>query len=76
MPKCRSVDIEDKSITQLQNYLVDNVFTSKELIDCYLERIEQLNPYTRLALTLGGVRSMLRLTLTDLLLRSIQMPGR
>jgi hypothetical protein len=49
MPKCHNVDIEDKSIRQLQNYLTAKTFTSRELTECYLKRIELVNPYTRLA---------------------------
>lgn len=44
MPRCRRVDIEDLSITQLQNHLEGNSFTSKELTQCYLKRIEMINP--------------------------------
>ncbi|KAI9693812.1 MAG: hypothetical protein M1822_003083 [Bathelium mastoideum] len=44
MPKCRGVDIEELSITQLQEYLTATSFTSRELTLCYLKRIELLNP--------------------------------
>ena len=44
MPRCRGVDIEELSITQLQNHLNEKSFTSRELIQCYLTRIEMINP--------------------------------
>lgn len=47
MPRCRGVDIEDLSITQLQNHLDQNSFTSKDLVQCYLKRIGLVNPRIR-----------------------------
>ena len=44
MPKCRGVDIEELSITQLQDKLNVKSFTSRELTECYLKRIELVNP--------------------------------
>ncbi|KAI9708774.1 MAG: hypothetical protein M1820_003729 [Bogoriella megaspora] len=44
MPRCREVDIEELSITQLQEHLEENSFTSRELTLCYLKRIELINP--------------------------------
>lgn len=44
MPRCRGVDIEELSITQLQNHLKGKSFTSRELAQCYLKRIEMINP--------------------------------
>src|SRR5436305_9792360 len=44
MPRCRGVDIEERSISQLQDYLSKAAFSSKDLTHCYLERIELLNP--------------------------------
>src|SRR5277367_3701833 len=44
MPKCRGIDIEERSISQLQDYLSNSSFTSRELTQCYLKRIELLNP--------------------------------
>lgn len=44
MPRCRGVDIEELSIGQLQNHLERKSFTSKELAECYLKRIELVNP--------------------------------
>jgi amidase len=44
MPKCRGVDIEELSISQLQDCLSKAAFTSRELTQCYLKRIELLNP--------------------------------
>ncbi len=47
MPKCNGIDIEECSISQLQNYLTEGVFTSGELTGCYLKRIELINPYVK-----------------------------
>ncbi|KAI1148039.1 amidase signature domain-containing protein [Nemania diffusa] len=47
MPRCRGVDIEELSITQLQNHLERRSFTSKELVQCYLKRIELVNPHVK-----------------------------
>jgi amidase len=44
MPRCRGVDIEELSITQLQDHLERSSFTSRELAQCYLKRIEMVNP--------------------------------
>lgn len=44
MPLCRGIDIEECSIPQLQQYLSSSAFTSKELAQCYLQRIELINP--------------------------------
>jgi amidase len=44
MPKCRGIDIEELSISQLQEHLSKAAFTSRELTECYLKRIELLNP--------------------------------
>ena len=44
MPRCRGVDIEELSIKQLRRYLSAQSFTCKELIQCYLKRIELVNP--------------------------------
>src|SRR4051812_16932922 len=47
MPPCCGVDIEDLSIQQLQDHLQGRSFTSKELVQCYMKRIELVNPYVR-----------------------------
>lgn len=47
MPRCRGVDVEDLSITQLQEHLNEKDFTSKELTQCYLKRVELVNPHVK-----------------------------
>ena len=42
-PRCRDVDIEEPSIKQLRDHLSKESFTSKELTECYLEKIEKVN---------------------------------
>jgi amidase len=44
MPKCCGIEIEECSISQLQDYLSKAAFTSRELVQCYLHRIELVNP--------------------------------
>jgi amidase len=44
MPKCCGIDIEELSIRQLRDHLNKGTFTSKDLTQCYLKRIELINP--------------------------------
>jgi amidase len=44
MPRCRGIDIEELSIAQLQDHMEEKSFTSRELTQCYLKRIEMVNP--------------------------------
>jgi amidase len=44
MPKCGGIQIEECSISQLQDYLNKGAFTSRELVQCYMHRIELVNP--------------------------------
>jgi amidase len=44
MPRCGGIQIEECSISQLQDYLSKGAFTSRELVQCYLLRIELVNP--------------------------------
>ena len=47
MPLCRGVDVEELTISRLQQHLRTASFTSHELTECYLKRIEVLNPYIK-----------------------------
>lgn len=47
MPKCNHIDIEETSIADLQAHLTAGRFTAVDLTECYLKRIESVNPYTR-----------------------------
>ena len=47
MPRRRGIDIEECSISQLQDYLSNEAFTSRELVQCYLHRIELVNPHVK-----------------------------
>jgi amidase len=47
MSRCRGIEIEECLISQLQDYLSKAAFTSKELVQCYLRRIELVNPYVK-----------------------------
>ncbi|KAI1175938.1 amidase signature domain-containing protein [Nemania sp. FL0916] len=44
MLQCHGVEVEELSINQLQEHLEGRSFTAKELTECYLKRIELLNP--------------------------------
>lgn len=44
MPRCRGIDIEELSISEIQQYLQKKSFTSRDLTQCYLKRIELVNP--------------------------------
>ncbi len=44
MPRCRGIDVEELSIAQLQDHMEERSFTSRELAQCYLKRIEMINP--------------------------------
>lgn len=48
MPRCRGRDIEEASISQLQQWLDGGAFSSWDLTSCYLTRIERLNNRLRL----------------------------
>ncbi|KAK5630596.1 hypothetical protein RRF57_006311 [Xylaria bambusicola] len=47
MPLCCGVSIEELSIAQLQCHLAKGSFTSRDLTQCYLTRIELVNPHIR-----------------------------
>ncbi|KAK2757532.1 hypothetical protein FQN54_004501 [Arachnomyces sp. PD_36] len=47
MPKCKNVEIEEASISDLQEHLTSGQFAAVDLAECYLKRIEAVNPYTR-----------------------------
>ncbi|RMZ81636.1 hypothetical protein DV737_g2349, partial [Chaetothyriales sp. CBS 132003] len=47
MPRCWGVDIEELTISQLQSHLESKAFTAKDLTECYLKRIELLNPHIK-----------------------------
>ena len=50
MPVCdNGIEIEDISIPQLQEYFSQGTISGRQLVQCYLQRIEQLNPLLRLA---------------------------
>ncbi|KAF7538142.1 hypothetical protein G7054_g3176 [Neopestalotiopsis clavispora] len=46
LPKCKNVTIEDIPVDGLQQFMVDGKLTSRDLVECYLARIEQTNDYT------------------------------
>ncbi|KAI1279498.1 amidase signature domain-containing protein [Xylaria sp. FL0933] len=47
MPLCCGVDIEELSITKLQNHLEQGSFKSRDLVECYLKRIELINSHIK-----------------------------
>jgi amidase len=53
MPKCHGIDIEERSISELQDYLRNAAFTTTELVQCYLRRIEMVNPRLKAVIELN-----------------------
>ncbi|KAN0090491.1 amidase family protein [Hyaloscypha variabilis] len=53
MPKCHGIDIEECSISELQDYLRNAAFTTTELVQCYLRRIEMVNPRLKAVIELN-----------------------
>ncbi|KAI0441784.1 amidase [Xylaria telfairii] len=49
MPPCRGVDIEEASISQLQQWMQDGRFTAADLTECYLERARRVDGVLKLA---------------------------
>ncbi|KAF9870983.1 amidase [Colletotrichum karsti] len=47
VPLCNGVDIEDATIGDLQRFLTLGKLTSKDLVTCYVARIEQTNSHLR-----------------------------
>ncbi|KAL4955795.1 amidase signature domain-containing protein [Aspergillus filifer] len=45
MPPCKGIIIEDASIVTLQQWMIDGNLTSQDLVECYLDRIEQTDKY-------------------------------
>lgn len=51
MPLCHGFKLEEASIDQLQHELSQNRLTTVKLVMCYLQRILQVDDYTRYALS-------------------------
>lgn len=47
MPRCCGIDIEEASILELQDHMIEGRITSVHLTECYLQRIRLVNPYTK-----------------------------
>ncbi|KAH6957759.1 amidase signature domain-containing protein [Ilyonectria sp. MPI-CAGE-AT-0026] len=47
LPLCKGIDIEDATIDELQRWMMLGDLTSKDLVKCYVARIEQTNGYLR-----------------------------
>ncbi|ODV84779.1 hypothetical protein CANARDRAFT_200305 [[Candida] arabinofermentans NRRL YB-2248] len=45
MPSCQGITLEEATIDQIQDYMTQGVLTSQDLVQCYMERYFQLNPY-------------------------------
>ncbi|KAI1080965.1 amidase signature domain-containing protein [Whalleya microplaca] len=45
MPLCNGIYIEDATIGDLQHFMMTGKLTSEQLVECYISRIEQTNPY-------------------------------
>lgn len=47
MPRCCGIDIEEASILDLQDHMIEGPLTSAHLTECYFQRIRLVNPYTK-----------------------------
>lgn len=45
MPKCIGVEIEDLPVESLQKLMTEGSLSSRDLLECYLARIQQTNKY-------------------------------
>ncbi|KAG0167706.1 hypothetical protein DFQ28_005788 [Apophysomyces sp. BC1034] len=45
MPKCNGFELEEASIDAIQEALSSGKLTSRDLVKCYLDRIDLINPY-------------------------------
>ncbi|KAK8075530.1 hypothetical protein PG997_010193 [Apiospora hydei] len=45
MPKCKGIEIQNLPIDSLQKLMTEGSLTSRDLVQCYLARIEQTNRY-------------------------------
>jgi amidase len=45
MAKCQGFQLEEASIDEIQNELASGRLTSRQLVQCYLDRISTVNPY-------------------------------
>jgi amidase len=55
IPLCKGINIEDASISQLQQWLRDDKFTARDLTKCYLERIRRLDGVLKFACPLSYI---------------------
>jgi amidase len=47
MRRCHGFKLEEATIDQIQGRLENGTFTSVELLECYLDRIHQTQPYLK-----------------------------
>lgn len=47
MRRCQNVTLEEATIDQLQNAMGQGILTAVDVVNCYLERIEQTNGYIK-----------------------------
>ena len=47
MPTCNGFTLEEASIDDIQKQMAAGRLTSRQLVECYLERIQTVNPYTQ-----------------------------
>lgn len=45
MPSCNGFQLEEASIDAIQNQMANGKLTSRQLVQCYLDRIKTVNPY-------------------------------
>jgi amidase len=47
MPQCHGITLEEATIDQLQDYMVNGNITSVQIAMCYMQRILQTDEYTK-----------------------------
>lgn len=49
MRRCHGFKLEEATVDQIQERLENGTFTSVELLECYLDRVHQTQPYLKYA---------------------------
>ncbi|KAH8551396.1 amidase family protein [Umbelopsis sp. PMI_123] len=47
MPKCHGFTLEEATIDEIQERLESGHLTSYQLVECYVDRVDQINPYMK-----------------------------
>ncbi|KAF7317149.1 Amidase family protein [Mycena chlorophos] len=53
MAKCHGLPLEDASVAQIRRWLDGRALTVRQLVQCYLDRMEQVDPYVNAVMELN-----------------------